>query len=89
MDARGLKQRLRDMVPIRGALLLELLLAAAWISNVRAEVILLLLGIAFHIGIAVFIGLISFSMVMTGALVKYLGSATIYLEGVEVGVSAL
>lgn len=56
MDARGLKQRLRDMVPIRGTLLLELLLAAAWISNVRAEAILLLLGIAFHIGIAVLWG---------------------------------
>jgi len=30
-------------------------------------------------------GLISFSMVMTGALVMYLGSATIYFGGVEVG----
>ncbi|WP_411702631.1 hypothetical protein [Corynebacterium sp. LaCa142] len=68
-----------------GTLLLELLLAEAWISNVRAKVILLFVGIAFHVGIAVFMGLISFSMAMAGALVMYLGSATIYFGGVEVG----
>lgn len=57
-----------------GTLLLELLLAAAWMSNRSLKSVLYLGGIIFHGGIAVFMGLISFSLIMIGGLTIYLGT---------------
>jgi antimicrobial peptide system SdpB family protein len=55
-----------------GSLLTELLLAFALVANQRLRSILLIVGVLFHLGIAVSFGLWSFSVTMTAALLLYL-----------------
>lgn len=55
-----------------GVLVLEFLLALGLLLPKRTWHYLLLAGIAFHLGIAVMMGLISFSLAMFGALLLYL-----------------
>lgn len=58
-----------------GTLALEMLLAFAWMSTREIKIALLAAGITFHIGIGIFMGLISFSLIMCGALFMYLGNS--------------
>jgi hypothetical protein len=55
-----------------GAMVLELLLFMALLMPKRVWGVLLIAAIAFHAAIAAIHGLISFSLVMTGALILYL-----------------
>lgn len=55
-----------------GSLLTELLLAFALVANQRIRSIMLIVGLLFHLGIAVTFGLWSFSLIMTAALLLYL-----------------
>lgn len=55
-----------------GAIVLELFLFAALLMDRRHRWMLLLAGVGFHAAIAVSHGLLSFSLVMSGALVLYL-----------------
>ncbi|AKI93537.1 sporulation-delaying protein SdpB family protein [Bacillus subtilis] len=50
----------------------ELFLAASIISNIRIKRIALILGIIFHIGIIISIGIVSFGLIMISALIIYL-----------------
>lgn len=55
-----------------GTMALEVFLFAGLIATRRARAVLLSLGIAFHAGIAAVHGLLSFALVMWGALILYL-----------------
>ena len=55
-----------------GVMLFELLLATGLLLPRRARHPLLIAGIAFHLGITVLMGLISFSIAMTAALLLFL-----------------
>lgn len=59
-----------------GTLVLELLLAFAWMAQWKIKRALLVAGVIFHLGIALFMGLISFSIIMCGALLIYLGTSS-------------
>ncbi|CAM4099348.1 sporulation-delaying protein SdpB family protein [Corynebacterium belfantii] len=56
-----------------GTLLLEFMLAFGWLSQGRTKRGLMIAGIIFHLGIALIMGLVSFSIIMSGALILYLG----------------
>lgn len=55
-----------------GSLLTELLLAFALVANQRFRSVMLVVGVLFHLSIAVSFGLWSFSVTMTAALLLYL-----------------
>ena len=55
-----------------GSLLTELLLAFALFGGARYRAVMLVVGVLFHLGIAVCFGLWSFSATMTAALLLYL-----------------
>lgn len=57
-----------------GTLLLEFMLAFAWLSQGKTRKLLMIGGIIFHMGIALVMGLMSFSIIMSGALILYLGT---------------
>jgi sporulation delaying protein B len=64
------------VVPLTwGVLALELCLAAALLASPRFRTRLLPVAIVFHVGIALSHGLISFALIMSGALVLYLRPA--------------
>jgi antimicrobial peptide system SdpB family protein len=58
-----------------GALLLETLLFAGLLATRRTRAVLLVLGISFHAAIALVHGLLSFALVMWGALILFLRPA--------------
>lgn len=71
-----------------GTLLLELLLAAGWMATPKVKKWLLIAGIVFHGGIAVFMGLISFVLIMFGGLMLYLGTGVFHPRETVDGVDA-
>jgi antimicrobial peptide system SdpB family protein len=55
-----------------GSLLLEMMLFAGIVATYRTRAVLLVLGVAFHMAIAMVHGLLGFALVMCGALILYL-----------------
>jgi len=55
-----------------GAMLIEVALAAALVADARRWAPFLLAGLSLHLGIALLHGLVSFALIMMGALVLYL-----------------
>lgn len=52
---------------------LDFMLAFGWLSQGRTKRRLMIAGIIFHLGIALIMGLVGFSIIMSGALILYLG----------------